>query len=90
MGQVDTLLLVDRAGDDRTAWVGDRPELLSTDRDLLTELGVAEPAEAPLADAAVRAAIGTGAAVHVLDPETENAPSEGIGGLLRFSLPPPP
>jgi hypothetical protein len=88
MSQVDTLLLVDRAGDDRTAWVGDRPELLSTDRDLLTELGVAEPAEAPLTDAAVRAAIGTGAAVRVLDPETEDAPSDGIGAVLRFSVAP--
>jgi hypothetical protein len=88
MGQVDTLLLVDRPRDERTAWVGHRPELVSTDRDLLTELGVAEPAEAPLADAAVRAAIGTGAAVRVLDPETEDTPSDGIGALLRFSVPP--
>jgi hypothetical protein len=87
IGQADTLLLVDRAGDDRTAWIGDRPELLSTGRDRLSELGVAEPAEAPLADAAVRAAIGTGAAVRVLDPEAEDAPSEGIGALLRFRVP---
>ena len=88
MGQVDTLLVVDRADDDRTAWIGDRPELLSPDRDQLIDEGVAAPIEAPLAGAAVRAALGTGAGVRVLDPEAEDTPSEGVGALLRFSLSP--
>jgi Bacterial archaeo-eukaryotic release factor family 2 len=88
MGQVETLLVVDRAGDDRTTWIGDRPELLSPDREQLAAEGVAEPIEAPLVDAAVRAALGTSAAVRVLDPDAEDAPSEGIGGLLRFRVSP--
>jgi hypothetical protein len=88
MGQVETLLVVDRAGDDRTTWIGDRPEQLSPDRERLAAEGVAKPTEAPLVDAAVRAALGTSAAVRVLDPEAEDAPSEGIGGLLRFRVSP--
>jgi hypothetical protein len=88
MGQVETLLVVDRAGDDRITWIGDRPELLSPDREQLAAEGVAEPTEAPLVDAAVRAALGTSAAVRVLDPDAEDAPSEGIGGLLRFRVSP--
>jgi hypothetical protein len=88
MGQVDTLLVVDRPDDGRSAWIGDGPELVSPDRDRLIAEGVEAPGEAPLVDAAVRAALGTSAGVRVLDPETEDVPSEGLGALLRFSVSP--
>jgi hypothetical protein len=46
--------------------------------------------EARLVDVAVRAALGTGAGVRVLDPAAPpgQAPSEGVGALLRFPLGP--
>jgi hypothetical protein len=61
---------------------------VAPDRDALATLGVAEPVEGRLVDVAVRAALGTGADVRVLDPggQAPSAPAEGLGGLLRFSV----
>lgn len=90
-GQVDTLLVRDDPDDDRTAWIGEAPVLVATDADTLAALGVATPMQGRLVDAAVRAALGTGAGVRVLgggpgedDPEGP-APAEGLGALFRFA-----
>jgi hypothetical protein len=36
-------------------------------------------------DVAVRAALGTGANVRVVDPDRRDGPRDGLGGLLRFA-----
>ena len=91
--QVETLLVSDQLGDERTAWFGEDGPLVALDRDTLVDLGEITPAEAPLVDVAVRAALASGADVRVLhpgdpdDPSAERGPSEGLGALLRFATP---
>ena len=90
-GQVETLLLGGLFLDDeRTAWFGPAPTDVAGDRGTLAGLGVPDPVEARLVDLAVRAALATGAGVRVLDPAAHpgQAPSEGVGALLRFPLGP--
>ena len=80
LSQVDTLLLTGLFLDDeRTAWFGPAPTDVAAGRATLADLGVAEPVEGRLADVAVRAALGTGAAVRVLDPADRTRPAEGRG-----------
>ena len=89
LGQVDTLLLTGLFLDDeRTAWFGPAPTDVAADRATLAGLGVAEPVEGRLVDVAVRAALGTGAAVRVLDPADRTRPAEGRGAT--HDAPPPP
>ncbi|MGH2540372.1 MAG: Vms1/Ankzf1 family peptidyl-tRNA hydrolase, partial [Actinomycetota bacterium] len=83
--QVEALLLADVPGDHRTLWIGPEPQLLSTDEGALRLLGVAAPTRAPARDALVRAAVGTGAGVRMLDPEAAGLPRDGVGALLRWS-----
>jgi hypothetical protein len=87
-GQVETLLVGGLFLDDeRTAWFGPAPTDVATDRDTLAALGITEPVEGRLVDVAVRAALGTGADVRVLDPvDQARAPAEGLGALLRFAV----
>jgi hypothetical protein len=88
-GQVETLLLTGLFLDDeRTAWFGPAPTDVAAERGTLADLGVAEPVEGRLVDVAVRAALGTGADVHVLDPADETRPAEGRG--KTHDAPPPP
>ncbi|HEV2895568.1 MAG TPA: hypothetical protein VG411_17600, partial [Actinomycetota bacterium] len=87
LGQVGTLLLTGLFLDDeRTAWFGPAPTDVAADQGTLADLGVAEPVEGRLVDVAVRAALGTGADVRVLDPGDEAGPAEGVGALLRFAV----
>jgi Bacterial archaeo-eukaryotic release factor family 2 len=87
-GQVETLVLAGLFLDDeRTAWFGPAPTDVGVDRDALAGLGVPNPVEGRLVDVAVRAALGTGAEVRVLD-SPHPAPGEGMGALLRFPLGP--
>jgi hypothetical protein len=80
--QVAALLVADQT-EDRTLWFGpDPPSLAATDQEL-KELGVDSPEEGPARDVLVRAALGTGAGVRVLDdPEVID---QGVGALLRWS-----
>jgi Bacterial archaeo-eukaryotic release factor family 2 len=90
-GQVETLLLTGLFLDDeRTAWFGPVPTDVGADRDALAGLGVPDPVEGRLADVAVRAALGTGAGVRVLEVagRSRHGPAEGLGALLRFPLGP--
>lgn len=81
--QVAVLLVADRTDDDRTLWFGPEPALLaSTDREL-KELGVDSPEQGPARDVLVRAALGTGAALRVLDDA--GAADDGVGALLRWT-----
>ena len=90
-GQVETLLLTGLFLDDeRTAWFGSAPTDVGADRDALAGLGVPDPVEGRLADVAVRAALGTGAGVRVLEvaDRSRHGPAESLGALLRFPLGP--
>jgi hypothetical protein len=85
-GQVATLLLAGPWLDDRrAAWFGPAPTDVAGDRDALAALGVATPVEGRLVDVAVRAALGTGAKVRVVEPDRPDGPRDGIGALLRFA-----
>jgi uncharacterized protein YukE len=87
--QVATLLLTGLFLDDRrTAWFGPAPTDVAAERDALTGLGVPTPVEGRLVDVAVRAALGTGAEVRVLDPADETRAAEGRGTV--HDAPPPP
>jgi hypothetical protein len=84
MAQVAVLLVAGGATDDGDElWFGPEPNLLAaSDRDL-KELGVDSPERGPARDVLVRAALGTGAAVRVLDGP--DAVRDGVGALLRWS-----
>jgi Bacterial archaeo-eukaryotic release factor family 2 len=89
-GQVATLLLTGLFLDDRrTAWFGPAPTDVAADRDALGGLGVPAPVEGRLVDVAVRAALGTGAEVRVLDPADETRSAEDRGATHDAPAPPP-
>ena len=82
MATVETLLVSSR-GSDRTAWIGPEPTHLGLQRDDLTAgMAVEEPVEAPLVDACIRAALGTGGQVVVV-PSTKV--KDGLGAILRHT-----
>jgi peptide subunit release factor 1 (eRF1) len=82
--QVEVLLVADDPDDERTAWFGAAPQQVATERDAVEAMGESMPVEGRLADVAVRAALGTSADVHVLDPAAAG-PRDGLGALLRFA-----
>jgi release factor family 2 len=81
--QVAVLLITQEPEDDRSLWFGPGPALLSPTEGDLKELGVDSPEQGPARDVLVRAALGTGAGIRVL--EEVEAPEEGVGALLRWS-----
>jgi len=84
MGAVDVLLVApDDPADARTAWFGPDPTQLAATADDLRDLGVDEPIEGRLVDVAVRAALGTGAGIRVV--EAGAALEGGMGAILRWS-----
>ena len=80
--QVEVLLVSNDPDDERTAWFGPDPTTVALRAEDLKGLGVDSPVEARLVDVAVRATLGTGGGVWVVPPE--QAPAEGLGGLLRW------
>ncbi|WP_030925887.1 Vms1/Ankzf1 family peptidyl-tRNA hydrolase [Streptosporangium amethystogenes] len=82
-GRVQTLVVVDDPQDRRTAWFGPLPTQVSDRREVLARTSAPVTRER-LVDVAVRAAVLTGAEVHVLPPGTSGAPAQGIGALCRF------
>jgi hypothetical protein len=83
--QAGLLLVNDDLGHERAAWFGPEPSHIGARRSDLEAMGVAarDIREGRLADVAIRAALGTGAAIRVV-PE-HGGPSDGIGALLRWS-----
>ena len=80
--QVAVLLIADEGDDASTLWFGPDPALLSQDDRELKELGVDSPERGPARDVLVRAALGTGAGMRVVDDGTML--DEGAGALLRW------
>ncbi len=77
---VDTLLVHDDEDDDRSAWFGPEPNHLGLNVADLEAMGVTQPQQARLVDVAVRAALGTGAAVRLVPAATVR---DGLGAILR-------
>jgi hypothetical protein len=84
MAQVDVLIVTTELPADATAWFGPEPAAVGLARDEVVALGVARPTQAPLVDVLLRAALGTGATVRVVPGDRDDAPSGGVGALLRF------
>ncbi|HEX2048352.1 MAG TPA: Vms1/Ankzf1 family peptidyl-tRNA hydrolase [Acidimicrobiales bacterium] len=84
MAAVDVLLLApDDPDDSRTAWFGPDPAQLALREDDLRGLGVEQPADGRLADVAVRAALGTGASIWIVEPGA--GLDGGMGAVLRWN-----
>lgn len=82
--QVATLLIHDEPDDDRTLWFGEDPSLVAVGRNDLD--GIADHVEeGRLADALVRAAVGTGADVVIVPAGGTAIPNEGCGAILRYT-----
>lgn len=92
-GRVRTLLVTDTVDDERVVWFGPDVAELSGHRAELGHAGghartdadqAGRPRQGRLTDAAVRAAILTGAEVRILHPQTPGAPDQGLGALCSF------
>lgn len=87
MGAVDVLLIAaDDPEDVRKAWFGPEPTQLGTTAAEVRALGVDQPLAGRLVDVAVRAALGTGAAIHIVSASQADSRLEGgIGAILRWA-----
>ena len=84
-GQVATLILTDARDAARTAFFGPEPVHVALTPEELLGLGVEQPWEAPLDEVLVRAALGTGATVRFVGGGMKQAPTNGVGALLRYA-----
>ncbi|MBR7827135.1 hypothetical protein KDK95_12530 [Actinospica sp. MGRD01-02] len=83
-GRLRTLLISDGSEAHHTAWFGTGPTDVAGRRgDLPADASPHVRGE--LVDVAVRAAVLSGAAIRVIDPEPAGGPSQGIGGLCRYA-----
>jgi Bacterial archaeo-eukaryotic release factor family 2 len=86
-GQLDTLLLIDDPSSTLSLWIGPEPTHLARDRGELHAMGVEQPQEVRADAALVRAIVGTGADLVVVDPAElppEELDNTGVGVLLRY------
>lgn len=83
--QVETLLLTTDADQHSTLWFGEEPSQLGTSRADVEALGATTPTEGPMIPVLLRAALATGAGVHVVPHQSEQAPQSGLGALLRYA-----
>lgn len=86
-GEVETLVLLQGALEDRQAYAGPQPLLLATDPDELRALGVDDPAPDRLDELLLRAALGQDAGLLPLHAPVGVLP-DGVGAVLRFSTRP--
>jgi hypothetical protein len=82
--QVETLLVTTAADQSATLWFGPDPAVLGVRRDDVVALGVDDPQEGPMVEVLLRAAVGTGAGVHLVPHEPAEAPNGGVGAVLRY------
>jgi hypothetical protein len=88
-GEVETLVLLEGALEDRQAYAGPDPLLLATDPGDLTALGVDDPAPDRLEELLFRAALAQDAGLLPLHAPVGALP-DGVGAVLRFSTRPDP
>lgn len=85
--QVASLLLTTEltaSADGPTLFYGDEPAVLGTTAAEVADLGSAAQ-EGPAVDVLVRAAVATGAQVHLVPHEPSTAPDGGVGAVLRYA-----
>jgi peptide subunit release factor 1 (eRF1) len=80
--QVDVLFVHDEADDERVAWFGPEPTQVARQAPDVGAMGVDEPWRGRLVDVAVRAALGTGATIRVVE---QGAVEGGCSAVLRWS-----
>lgn len=87
MAQVDTLL-VNPDSVSGSAWFATSDlTQAALERGSLMDMGLDDVEEAPLVDVLVRGALGTGAGVRIVpSPGDEQLPSDGVGGILRYTV----
>jgi hypothetical protein len=81
--EVDVLLVHEDPDDQRRAWFGKDATAVALSAGELISMGTSQPSEGPLVAVALRAALGTGAQVHVIP--AHGGPRDGVGALLRWS-----
>ena len=82
--QVQTLLVTTGADDSTELWFGEDPTQLGLTREDVTALGAQSPQQGRLVGVLLRAALATGADVQLVPHESEQAPHEGVGAILRY------
>ena len=83
-GRVETLLVHASFKDRRRAAFGDDPTPVAAVADAAGGADAEKLRVAPLAEVAVRAALGTSAAVWFIPRHSPNGPTGGVGALTRF------
>lgn len=83
--QVQTLLVTTEADPSAQLWFGEDPSQLGLTRSEVEQLGAADPTQGPLVSVLVRSALATGADVQLVPHESEQAPAEGVGAILRYT-----
>jgi hypothetical protein len=86
-GEVETLILLAGALDERQAYAGPQPLLLATDPGELRTLGIDDPAPDRLDELLLRAALGQDAGLLPLHAPVGALP-DGVGAVLRFTTRP--
>jgi hypothetical protein len=86
MAQVGTLILTDDRPAGRTLFFGPEPAHIALTTQELLDLGVEQPWSADADEVLVRAALGTGAEARFVTGGVEQAPAEGVGAILRYSV----
>lgn len=79
---VETLLVHDDPGDERTVWFAPDQPLAALESSSLRDYGVQEPRQGRLVDVLIRVAFGTGARVRMVPSKIA---LDGVGALLRFA-----
>jgi hypothetical protein len=86
--QVQSLLLTTEltgTADGPTLFYAAEPTVLGLTADEVTGLGAQQAHEGPAVDVLVRAAVATGAQVHLVPHEPTTAPNGGVGAVLRYA-----
>jgi len=84
-GQADTVLLINDASSTDKLWIGPGdPSLVAVDQQTLRESGVEDPVEVRADEALLRAIVGTGADLVLVQPG-EVELQHGIGAVLRYA-----
>lgn len=83
--QVETLLVHDDPGDDRSLWFGPEGVHLAVAPGPLTDLGVESPQEGRLVDVLIRSALATGSDVRIVPTTAANGPADDVGAVLRWA-----
>jgi hypothetical protein len=83
--QVETLLVTTDADPTAQLWFGEDPTQLGLTREEVEQLGATSATQGPLVSVLIRSAIATGADVQLVPHQSEQAPAEGVGALLRYT-----